>query len=715
MECIIAEKPSVARDIARVVGANERGDGYLEGSGYLVTHALGHLVELESPEAYGYTARGRAEDLPMVPDPFRLRVGHTRDAKTGAWAPDDGYRRQLDIIRGCFERADALIVATDAGREGELIFRYIYEYLECDKPFKRLWISSLTDTAIAEGMAHLREGHDYDGLAEAARARSQSDWLVGMNASRALAIAAGGGSYSLGRVQTPTLAFICRRHIARRDFTPRDYYRVETEFAVGGATFTLRSAERFDDRAAAEAAAASLAGATATVADCQRGARRENPPLLHDLTSLQREANRRYGLSASETLACAQRLYEAKLTTYPRTGSRYIPEDVLATAPGLIASLAEHPRLGAAARALADLEPTAGSVDATRVTDHHALLVTGQPPRGLGEADQRVYDLIAGRMLEAFALPAARDTLMATLAAGTLTFRLSASVLVDPGWRAVQGEDEPQGGDGEDGEGGGADGEDSALGTIPDIHDGDRPAVARARLHAAKTQPKPEFTDASLLAAMERAGGELEDAREKAALKGVGIGTPATRAATIERLIQRGYIARRGRKLQPTDKGLAVFGVVQSMRIADAGLSASWEIALAAIERGEMPPGEFARGIQGYVAGIVGELLAARVAGEDLRVCPKCQGKTLRVAPRFAKCTDPGCGLLLWREVAGHTLTDRELGALLAKGRVGPIKKLKSKAGREFEAELVLSPEGKIHFQFPADTRGKGRAAQGKR
>ena len=361
---------------------------------------------------------------------------------------------------------------------------------------------------------------------------------------------------------------------------------------------------------------------------------------------------------------------------------------------------------------MADLEPTAGSVDATRVTDHHALLVTGQPPRGLGEADQRVYDLIAGRMLEAFALPAARDTLTATLEAGALTFRLSASVLVDPGWRAVQGEDEPRGGDGEDGEDGG---EDPALGAIPDIHDGDRPAVARARLHAAKTQPKPEFTDASLLAAMERAGGELEDAREKAALKGVGIGTPATRAATIERLIQRGYIARRGRKLQPTDKGLSVFGVVQSMRIADAGLSASWEIALAAIERGEMPPAEFARGIQGYVAGIVGELLAARVAGGDLRACPKCQGKTLRVAPRFAKCTDPGCGLLLWREVAGHTLTDRELDALLAKGRVGPIKKLKSKAGREFEAELVLSPEGKIHFQFPADTRGKGRAAQGKR
>ena len=709
MECIIAEKPSVARDIARVVGANGRGDGYLEGNGYLVTHALGHLVELESPEAYGYAARGRAEDLPIVPDPFRLRVGHTRDAKTGAWVPDDGYRRQLDIIRACFERADALIVATDAGREGELIFRYIYEFLGCDKPFRRLWISSLTDGAISEGMAHLRDGHDYDGLAAAARARSQSDWLVGMNASRALAIAAGFGSYSLGRVQTPTLAFICRRHIARRDFQARDYYRVEATFDCGGAGITLRSAARFDARAAAEAAAGALAGATATVADCQRGARRENPPLLHDLTSLQREANRRYGLSASETLACAQRLYEAKLTTYPRTGSRYIPEDVLATAPGLIASLAGHPRLGAAARAMDDRKPSTGSVDAARVTDHHALLVTGQPPQGLSETDQRVYELIAARMLEAFAQPATHDTLRATITAGDLEFRLSASVLVDPGWRAVEGGDDTREGDGEGGE------EDPALGAIPDIRDGDRPAVTRAQLHAAQTQPKPDFTDDSLLAAMERAGGELEDAQEKAALKGVGIGTPATRAATIERLVQRGYIARKGRKLQPTDKGLSVFGVVQSMRIADAGLSASWEIALAAIERGEMSPGEFARGIQGYVAGIVGELLAAKVAGEDLRPCPKCQGKTLRVAPRFAKCTDPGCGLFLWREVAGHALTDRELGALLAKGRVGPIKRLKSKVGREFEAELVLSPEGKIHFQFPADSQGKGRPAQGKR
>ena len=371
---VIAEKPSVAKDIANVLNVRERHDGYLSGNGYLVTWAFGHLVQLAMPEAYGYTGF-RRENLPILPQEFKYIPRQIREGKE--YKPDPGVLKQLKVIREVFDRSDRIVVATDAGREGEAIHRYIYNYLGCRKPCLRLWISSLTDRAIREGLDNLRPGSDYDNLYRAAEARAIADWEIGLNATQALSIAAGQGIYSLGRVQTPTLMMICSRYLENRDFTPQTYFRLKVTAEKDGTPFAAISELRYETLPAANAALAAVtATGTVQVADVQRREVSQEPPLLYDLTALQKEANGRYGFSADKTLSVAQSLYEKKVLSYPRTGSRYLSDDVFDEIPDRIALLKRYPAFAAHAAALKGASLNRRSVDAGKVTDHHALIIT---------------------------------------------------------------------------------------------------------------------------------------------------------------------------------------------------------------------------------------------------------------------------------------------------------------------------------------------------
>ena len=569
--CIIAEKPSVARDIARIVGANTRQDGYLEGNGYMVTWAMGHLITLAMPEAYGFAAY-KAEDLPIRPNPFQLIVRQVRKDKE--YTSDPAALKQLKAIRGCFDRADRIIVATDAGREGELIFRYIYQHLNSHKPFDRLWISSLTDKAIREGFAHLKEGSAYDNLYHSAKARSEADWLVGINASRALSIARRGG-YSLGRVQTPTLAMVCRRSIENRDFSSVPYWKLSIAAEKEGISLKAVSGSAFENEADAQSALALLREQSRLqVTSVARKVTHTSPPLLFDLTSLQKEANKKHGFSADKTLSIAQSLYEKKITTYPRTGSRYISEDVFEEVPVLLR------KMGSALSASLNRH----SVENGKVTDHHAIIPTGETPSGLSADETTIYQMVVYRFIEAFSPDSEEERMQVELTDGTNTFIWKASRSISPGWKAMQKDTDTNIDKDKEDE------DEQILSSLPDLSEGEVLPLLNAEITEHKTKPKPLYTEATLLSAMENAGKEVEDAESKKAMAECGIGTPATRANIIETLILRDYIRREKKAVVPTEKGLAVYDIVKDKRIANAEMTGSWEQALAAIEAEQMQP-----------------------------------------------------------------------------------------------------------------------------
>ena len=552
MKTIIAEKPFVAREIARIVGATKREEGYFEGGGYAVTWAFGHLVQLAMPDGYG--VRGFVRDnLPIIPDSFTLIPRQVKTEK--GYKPDSGVVSQIKIIATLFNKSEQIIVATDAGREGELIFRYLYHYTGCTTPFVRLWISSLTDKAIREGLRNLENGGKYDNLYLAAKARSESDWLVGINGTQALSIAAGHGTYSVGRVQTPTLGMVCERYRENRRFTPEAFWQLH--IAVDGnnnGTVKFSSSEKWKEKEPATALYNKVKEAgTATVTKAERKENTEDTPLLYDLTTLQKEANTKYGFTAEQTLEIAQKLYEKKLITYPRTGSRYIPEDVFAEIPKLLAFIGALPEWKG--KVQAKVQPTRRNVDGSKVTDHHALLVTGEKPLFLSKEDNTVYQMIAGRMIEAFSEKCVKDTTAVTAECAGVEFIVKGSVIRQAGWRAVYGE------------------EDKEEISIPDWQEGDTLTLKGCSITEGKTKPKPLHTEATLLSAMETAGKEIEDDALRQAMKDCGIGTPATRAAIIETLFKCGYMERCKKSLVPTEKGLALYSVVKAMRIADVAMT----------------------------------------------------------------------------------------------------------------------------------------------
>ncbi|SFH26528.1 DNA topoisomerase III [Pedobacter insulae] len=600
MKIVIAEKPSVGRELAKVFGATTRKDGYIEGKGYSFTWAFGHLLQLAPPQDYGFIG-WRKQHLPMLPARFKLAI---RKIKTkDGFVEDPGVRKQLDIIKKLFDEATEIIVATDAGREGELIFRYIYYFLKCKKPFKRLWISSQTDEAIKDGFRNLKPGEDYDSLFNSAHCRSESDWLVGMNATQALSISAGSRSVlSLGRVQTPTLAMICSRYIEVKNFVPQIYYQIAIQLDKDGQLFKAISITNFKTKEEAQQvfdqvediAAGFEKGGNITAVEAKP--RKEPPPLLHDLSSLQQEANKKNGFTADQTLNLLQNLYESKLVSYPRTGSRYIGDDVFATIPGLISKLTDHQAFGKQAAFLQTIKLNKRSVNAKKVTDHHAILPTGEKAYNLSKDHQAVYDMVVGRMIEAFHQECIKEITKITVNSGSI-FVANGTVVQFAGWRAVFNDAEDEKKD-----------EDNPA--LPKVTAGELLPIVNKALLEKQTKPKAMYNEASLLKALETSGKEIEDEELRYAMKDSGLGTPATRAAIIETLLTREYIIREKRNLVPTQKGLAVYEVVKDKKIAQAELTGQWEKRLEEIRAGASVT-EFKSEISEYTKTITQELLVA--------------------------------------------------------------------------------------------------------
>ncbi|MBK5930005.1 type IA DNA topoisomerase [Halochromatium salexigens] len=677
MRVIVAEKPSVARDLARIVGARARREGYLEGQGWRVTWALGHLVHLAEPDAYGEAWAGRWSfaQLPMLPERWRLRT----DKKTAA---------QFKIVKALLTDAatERVICATDAGREGELIFRLIAEHARCRKPVQRLWISSLTDAAIRAGLQQLRDGHDYDALAAAARARAQADWLIGMNLTRAYTVH-NRVLCTIGRVQTPTLAMIVARDQAIDAFVPTPFYELIARLAEGfEAKYhkplrpqrSTKSRESRTQSAADQPSCRASGGALSQTPDAVAGEhehptrldnkgeaealrdrlrecirpdnlgqvvsietkpQRNRPPPLFDLTTLQREANRRYGFTAAKTLELAQSLYEThKLISYPRTESRHIGEDLVPQLPGILQQL-DHPLAG---EALARLEGGhrlgRAYVDQTKLTDHHAILPTAtRPPAALPEPLRRIYDLVAARFVAVF-LPDQRvDETEVQLDIGGETFIAKGRVVTDPGWTRA---DPRQLGHAASKPGGPSGLDDAAL--LPALTRGHSVHVAALELAERETQPPKRFEDSTLLNAMKYAGREIEDKALAAAMKGAGLGTPATRAETIEKLIRTGYVERQRKQLVATEKGRALIGLVAGP-LKSAELTAGWEQQLKDIEEGRAEAAVFRADINRFVTELIPQVArGAALPPEQVAAARAARGTASAGRPRKKAFSDDG-------------------------------------------------------------------------
>ena len=586
------------------------------------------------------------------------------------------------------------LITTLNNREGELIFRYIFHYLSCHKPFVRLWISSLTDRAIREGMENLQPGERYDNLYLAAKSRSEADWLIGINATQALSLAAGQGVFSLGRVQTPTLMMICDRYLENKNFVPTKFWQLKASTASGEIGFTAQSTARWEQQPEAIAALQRAKDAgQLVVKSVERKETAQEPPLLYDLTTLQKEANTKLNFSADKTLSIAQSLYEKKVMSYPRTGSRYISEDVFEEMPERIALLERYPRFAGYAAGLNGTTLNRRSVNDGKVTDHHALIVTENLPGELSKDERAVYELVAGRMLEAFSGKCVKDVTTALLSAGDTGFTVKGAVMKTAGWRAVFSEQDT---------------EDEDAATLPPLQEGQTLPFSGVDLLEKQTKPKPLHTESSLLAAMENAGKELEDAELKASLKDAGIGTPATRAAIIETLFARQYIVREKKNLVPTDKGLAVYRIVKDKKIADVEMTGMWETALAKIEAGSMDADTFRKGIEVYAAQITAELLSVQLsfASGETCPCPKCGSGRILFYPKVAKCSNVDCTLTIFRSKCDKQLTDKQIVELVMKRKTGLIKGFKGKNGKAFDASLVLDEQFNVAFSFP-EKKGK--------
>ena len=701
MKTIIAEKPSVAKEIAHIVGAGKREEGYMQGNGYYVTWAFGHLVQPAMPDTYGMKGF-HAENLPVIPDPFVLVP---RQVKTeNGYKPDAGVLAQIKIIGKLFDSSERIIVATDAGREGELIFRYLYAYLGCRKPFDRLWISSLTDTAIREGLLNLRDGKEYDNLYHAAKARSEADWLVGINGTQALTIAAGRGTYSVGRVQTPTLGMVCERYWEHKRFESKPFWQVH--FGVvdtdSGNILKFTSANRWADKATATDIYNKVKDTgSAIITKVATKRKVEKAPLLYDLTTLQKEANSQHGFTAEHTLSIAQKLYEAKFITYPRTSSRYISDDIFATLPKLFKNLENHSEYGEKVKLLPGSEDySKNSVNAAKVTDHHALLITENAAIGLFKDEKIVYDMILCRMIEAFSADCIKDITSVTAQVDhDVEFGISGSIIRQTGWRALSLKEKNNRQDKD------ADATDNEVKdqVIPNWQEGQHITLSGCTITEGKTKPKPLHTESTLLAAMETAGKEIEDDTMRQAMKDSGIGTPATRAAIIEILLKREYMVRQQKKLVPTEKGLALHSVVKNMAIANVEMTGKWEAELAKIERGEASADGFTHSIEGYTREITAELLGCDrlFSHKDSGCqCPKCKQGIMQFFGKVVRCSNKECGMPVFKQVAGKLLTDADITDLLTKGKTRTLNGFTSKQGKSFSAAIAFDENFNTKFVF---------------
>lgn len=683
-------------DIARVVGATEKQDGYMSGNGYMVTWALGHLVSLALPGHYGYP-RPSVSNLPVLPDPFQLIIRQTKTPK--GMATDKAAAKQLNVIDHVFSECDSIIVGTDAGREGENIFRYIYSYLGYTKPFKRLWISSLTDEAIKNGMDNLRDGHEYDGLYMAADCRAKADWLIGINASSALAVSSGMGNNSLGRVQTPTLAMICARYSENRNFVSTNYWQLHITLEKEGMHRRFCYTEDLKDKDEAGSFFTHLKTyPSARITKVERKRVHQAQPLLFDLTTLQKDCNIHLDLSAEKTLEIAQSLYEKKLISYPRTSSRYIPEDVFREIPSLLRMVLRMEQFGHLTGEFDMMRIATKSVNDKKITDHHALIITGDYPKELSGLEKTVYHMIAGRMLEAFGSRCEKESLLIEASFEDLLFRSRSQKVVLPGWRNVFNYPEDKEEDEKESDEGSA-----------EFEEGENAKAGGHSLVQKKTMPKPLYTEATLLTAMETAGKNVTDEASREAMKEQGLGTPATRAAIISTLFKREYIERSGKSLVPTEKGLFIYDAVKDMRVADVEMTGSWEKTFLDIESGAASPDTFMKAIGIYARQVTQEVLSLRFPDSlsGTISCPKCETGKVTIRHKLAKCNNEKCGLLVFRKFLNKELTDRHMEQLFSSGSTKLIKGFKGKKGNTFDAKLVFDSNYNITFSFPK-TAAKG-------
>lgn len=646
MIVVLAEKPSVARDLAAALGARARRDGYFEGEGYQVTWAFGHLVGLQEPEDYDPALkRWSLDSLPILPQPFRLKL-----------QGDEGARKQFHCVARLFQAAESLVCATDAGREGELIFRYIQEMAEClDKPVQRLWLSSLTETAIRKGLQRMRPGDEFDRLYAAARCRSEADWIVGMNATRNYTVRYGQGGvlWSLGRVQTPVLALLNQRDEEIRHFEPEPFFELSTRYR--GVRFKHRGA-RFKTAAPAEDLRARLAPLPFRVQKVQVKQEQERPPQLYDLTSLQRDMNQGFGMSAADTLKHAQALYEQKLLTYPRTDSRYLPKEMRTTVVQMFRDLSSlHP--GIATLDLEQLPADPRIFDDKKVTDHHALLPTGRPPRGLDRFQQQVFDAVLLRTLSAFYPPCKKAVTVVDGQVAEEGFRARGIRILEPGWTALQPKKKSKPKD-----------EADDQQELPAFEQGEQ-GPHEPEVKEGETRPPRPYTENSLLGVMETAGKLVEDEELREALKSRGLGTPATRANIIETLLRRRYIRRDKKTLQVTDLGRYLCALLRNPVLKSAEMTGAWEHKLHAIERGELAPEDFMAEVAAFTHEVLASSERQRPAADDLGPCPRCRAPVIEGRKGYG-CSrfKEGCGFVLWKDCAGVELRRRDAVELLHHG-----------------------------------------------
>jgi DNA topoisomerase-3 len=712
-ELVIAEKPSVGRDLARVLpGAFTKGEGFLEGPDHVVTWAVGHLVQLAEPDEYDDRfKKWRMADLPIVPKRFKLVVR------------DERSKKQMNVIKRQLARDDLDLVvnACDAGREGELIFAYLYEKAASKKPVKRLWLNSMTTTAIKDAFSRLREGSELATLEAAARSRSEADWIVGMNATRAATIrlrSAFDGAVSLGRVQTPTLAILARREEEIRAFVPEPYWVVDAVFDPeaspagrvyegrfhAGANPRLKSAEE-----AAEIVSACQAAGTGQITKLEKSQRKERPPLLYDLTSLQRDANSRFGFSARRTLAAAQRLYEEHTAlTYPRTNSRYLPSDLTSDIKPIARLVGERAEYAEGSKYVLGLDvlPLGRVVNDSKVTDHHAIIPTRaerHPVDKMSEDDKRIYDLVVRRFLAIFHPEAVFENTRVETTVAEHVFRTRGKRILVPGWRGVYGETA----DAEGGER--SDDDEGREQQLPKLEQDESVGVQEVGAEEKETKPPRRYTEGSLLAAMETAGKLVDDEELREAMKDSGIGTPATRAAIIERLIQVGYVERDGRALIVTEKGLNVVRLLGEHALTSPGLTGEWEHRLARIETGQDSREAFMGDIVKFTESTVGELdvklKGVRIPRANLGPCPVC-GRDIVENRKGYSCwsrDDPGCGFVIWKSKAGKNLPVSVAKELIKTGRTDKaVTGFKGRSGKSFRARLALqqAEDGKWRVEF---------------
>lgn len=710
---VIAEKPSVGRDLARVLpGPFAKHEGYLEGPEHIISWAVGHLVQLAEPDEYDPKfKRWRMADLPIVPEHFKLVVR------------DERSRKQMSVVTTQLHRDDVseVINACDAGREGELIFAYLYEKAGSKLPVRRLWLSSMTTAAMREAFATLRPAAELAQLEQAARSRSEADWIVGMNATRAATIrlrSSFDGAVSLGRVQTPTLAIIARREEEIRAFQPEPYWLVDARFEPSadssrryGGRFHAGAKPRLATEAEALAIVAAVRAQAGEITKVEKREVTEKPPMLYDLTSLQRDANTRFGFSARRTLGAAQRLYEEhKALTYPRTNSRFLTSDMAPEIKPTAELVGARPEYREAAAYVAglDLLPLARVIDDSKVTDHHAIIPTRaeHPVEKMGADDRRVYDLVVRRFLAAFHPEAVLENTRVETTVAEHVFRTRGRVLLVPGWRGVYlaaAEDAEPGGESATDE---DEVDDQAL---PRLDQGEPSVTLEIESLAKETKPPRRYTDASLLGAMETAGKLVDDEELREAMKDSGIGTPATRASIIERLIDVGYVERDGRALVATEKGLNVIRLLGEHALTSPDLTGSWEHRLGRIERGEDSREQFMRDIAGFAketVEVLDETLKdVRIPRANLGPCPVC-GHDIVENRKGYSCwarEDPGCGFVIWKGKAGKQLPLAVARELIATGRTArPVTGFRGRSGRSFRARLALAQteEGRWRVEF---------------